>query len=204
MKLLITFNYFEGEFLLKNSKILEETTIFKDKKQKSKLYKIEMYGNICYFALLGMTHIFAMPSLQKILQHNDISEIMVFGSAGSSPQNIGKLVLINTHKYSSDFLDKYFLVNSKIPKWIKNSPKLEIFTSISVNEVNQSNKNDNEKYCFDMETSEIAYLLKLNKIEASYFRIVTDSGYSNFNEIKNIYNSKTPILLNYIEKFLKH
>jgi len=219
MKLLITFNYFEGEFLLKKAKILEETIIFKDKKQKSKLYLLELFEEKFYFALLGITQVLAIPTLQKILTINpEINSCLMFGSAGSYDYNIGKLVIINTLKYKNDILNKYYAINVKIPKWIKktaNLPKLEIFESISVNDVERpiveakgivvgAQSIVPPRQCFDMESSEVAYLLKINKIEGVYFRTITDFGEIDFEKIKEIYASQIENLLKLIYVFLKY
>ena len=203
-KLLITFNYFEAEFLLNKATILEETIIFKDKKQKSKLYLLELFNEKFYFALLGMTQVLAMPSLQKILDTNDIEDCLIFGSAGSYDYNVGKLVVINSLKYNNEILNKYYAMDVKIPKWIKktnNLPKLEIFEAVSVNDIAKPTGATVQR-CFDMETSEIAYLLKINKINGVFFRIITDFGEIDFNEIKRVYASQTENLLKYIEVFL--
>jgi nucleoside phosphorylase len=208
MKLLITFNYFEGEFLLKKSNILEEKIIFKDKKQQSKLYLLELFNTKFYFALLGITQVIAMPTLQKILcEHPEIDDTLVFGSAGSYDYNVGKLVLIDSFNYNNDILNKYFSMNVKLPKWIKKTntlPKLEVFTATSVNDIEKPAPQQNTvaANCFDMETSEIAYLLKINKISGVFFRIITDFGEIDFQEIKKVYSSQIENLLIYIESFL--
>jgi len=203
MKLLATFNYWEGEFLLKNSKILNKEIIFKDKKQSSILYQLEFNDKRVLFAFLGMTQIFSMPSLQKIIDNNKIDSALVFGSAGSYECNIGKIVIINKFSYENEILKKYFDLETKLPVWYKKNlfSKIEIFKSISVNDIKKSDK-DCQKICFDMESAEIAYLLKLNKINSSFFRIVTDKGDINFEKMKYIYKSNTDMLLKIIELFI--
>jgi len=208
MKLLITFNYFEAEFLLKEANILEENIIFKDKKIKTKLYLLELFDKKFYFALLGITQVIAMPSLQRIIdKYEDIDDCLVFGSAGSNKENVGKLVLINHLKYKSELLNRFFEINVKIPKWIKKTNglvKLEVFTSISVNEVEKvaPEASPSTTTCFDMETAEIAYLLKLNKINGVFFRIITDFGDIEFESLKKVYSSQLDNLLKYMKAFL--
>ncbi len=209
MKLLITFNYFEGEFLLKKAKIIKEKIIFKDKKQSSKLYLLELFDKNFYFAFLGMTQIIAMPSLQKILDENpEINECLIFGSAGSYDYNVGKLVVLNGFSYKHDILNKYFKMNIKLPKWIKKTaslPEIEIFNSVGVNDIEKpDNKDNNLKICYDMESPEIAYLLKINKKNSVFFRIITDFGEIDFEKIKKVYASKTENLLIFINTFLKN
>jgi len=220
-KLVITFNYFEGEFLLKQANILEETLIFKDKKQKSKLYLLELFDTKFYFALLGITQIIAMPTLQKIISQNEnINDCFIFGSAGSYDFNVGKLVLINSFKYKHDILNKYFAINLKLPKWIKKTnglPKLDIFEAISVNDIEAPKVETHDDVslqdttpplggwgakCFDMESSEIAYLLKINNISGVFFRIITDFGEIDFQNMKKVYASQINNLLKYMEVFL--
>lgn len=208
MKLLITFNYFEAEFLLKKAKILKEEIIFKDKKQQSKLYVLELFNKEFYFAFLGITQTMAMPSLQRVIDRFNIDGVLMFGTAGSYDYNVGKLVILNSFSYKNDILNKYFSINTKIPKWLKKSnnlPKLEIFESISVNDIEKPDKSSaNLKICFDMESSEMAYLLKINKINAVFFRIITDFGEIDFEQIKKVYNTKIEDLLKFIELFLKN
>jgi len=211
-KLVITFNYFEGEFLLKQANILEETIIFKDKKQKTKLYLLELFDTKFYFALLGITQVIAMPSLQKIISTNEnIDDCFVFGSAGSYDFNVGKLVLLNNFKYKHDILNKYFAINVKLPKWIKKSnglPKLEIFEAISVNDIETPSVKKHghaslqQAKCFDMETAEIAYLLKINNIQGVFLRIITDFGEIDFQNMKKVYASQIDNLLKYMQAFL--
>ena len=225
MKLIMTFNYFEAEFLLKMANILEETIIFKDKKQKTKLYLLELFDKKFYFALLGITQVIAMPTLQRIIdKYEDIDDCLVFGSAGSYKENVGKLVLIDHLKYKSQLLNRFFEINVKLPKWIKKTnglPKLEVFTSISVNDVevvaplaphppkggatglSSAKKSPlGANTCFDMETAELAYLLKLNKLSGVFFRIITDFGEIDFEEMKKVYSSQLDNLLKYMKAFL--
>jgi nucleoside phosphorylase len=155
-----------------------------------------------------MTQILAMPTLQKILDLNrDIKKCLMFGSAGSYTYNVGKLVILNDFSYKHGILNKYFKISTKLPKWIKKTntlPKIEIFASVSVNDIEKPNNNKQQsKICFDMESSEMAYLLKINKIEAIFFRIITDFGEIDFDKIKEVYASKTDNLLEFINVFLE-
>ncbi len=207
MKLIVTATHFENYFIKNHFTSKNETKIFNYKKFNTNIVEFDDF----LLAQVGIGNIISLIALQKIFDNYKITSALTIGSGCSISENVNKITNINSFNFLSNYqVENMFSLNLNQDKQFKQfliKSNVETFSNYSapfvINADNylhlfESNKN----ICLDMELSYWASVFNINKIPFYSFKVITDSGKSNFEEIKNIYNSKETELVNIIKYFL--
>ncbi len=208
MKLIVTATHFENYFIKNHFTSKNEIKIFNYKKFNTNIVEFDDF----LLAQVGIGNIISLIALQKIFDNYQITSVLTIGSGCSISENVNKIVFINSFYFLSNYqIENFFSLNLNMTNEIKQFLKkfdIQTFSNYSAPFVINSDNylhlfEINKNICLDMELSYWASVFNINKIPFYSFKVITDSGKSNFEEIKNIYNSKETELVNIIKYFLK-